>query len=80
MMSGLPSHCWDRWPRPSALSVVSSDPPGWKKYRKIMAMATPLIRYGKKMIPLNRLLNRTLKLRTVARYSASRICTTDAPM
>ncbi len=42
-------------------------------------IATPLIRYGKKMMPLNRLRNRTLKLSIVARYSAIAIWT-NAPM
>ena len=45
-----------------------------------MPIATPLIRYGKNRMPLNRFRNRTLKHRMVAKYSASAICTTEAPM
>ena len=36
------------------MSTESSVPPGWKKYRKIKPIATPLIRYGKNRMPLNR--------------------------
>ena len=60
------------------MRIVSSVPPGLKKYRKIKPIATPLIRYGKNRMPLNRFRNRVLKDRIVAKYSAIAICTNEA--
>ena len=78
-MYGSPSQRCSCRERRTARSTESSVPPGWKKYRKTKPMATPLMRYGKNRMPLKRFRNRVLKLRTVAKYSASAICTTEAP-
>ena len=78
-MSGLPSHCGiESCETPNRPITESSVPPGWKKNRKMNEIATPLIRYGKKRIPLKMFLNRVLKLSSVAKYSASASWTTDA--
>ena len=61
-----PSQSGVSW-TPGTASRLSSTPPGFNTYRKMNEIATPLIRYGKKMIPLNRFLNRILKLSIVAR-------------
>ena len=55
-------------------------PPGAKKKLKMKAISTPLIRYGKKMMPFQRFFSLTLKLRIVAKYMASPICIAAAAM